>query len=178
MESACKYVLVLAGVSICTGMMPARTEAQTPPPTCLAPMQAGEADPAPRDVSYTVSADKKSVTAIVCVVSNRDRISLMEVSFGVFDSTGKLVGLDGQNLGALNPINDPTPNHPKIVSLSATGIALTTALTAAPLSTALIQFEWAPCTNPMPDQCNPGPTQTDTFLRDVTAGGAAVVLSK
>jgi len=178
MKSVCKYALVLMSIAICAGMMASRTEAQTPSPTCLAPMQAGEADPAPRDVSYTVSADKKSVTAIVCVVSNRDRIASMGVSFGVFDSSGKLIGLDGQSLGALNPINDPTPDHPKIVSLSAKGVTLTTALTAPPLSAALIQLEWAPCTNPMPGQCIAGPMQTDTFLRNLATGGAALALSK
>ena len=161
------YAFLLLGIIFCLGAAACRADAQVAPsPACLAPLKADDANPQPRDVNFTVAADKKSVVALVCVVSNRDRLATLGVSFGAFDTTGKLVGLNGQALGAAGPINDPTPNHPKIVSLSATTIPINLAPAEQLSTTALVQIQWAPCTNPPPEKCTPGALQSDTFLRE------------
>jgi hypothetical protein len=144
---------------------PSQAASPAPPLACLAPYGASEPDPDPRNVVLTPSADGKSVKVEACVVSNLERIATLNVFFGVFDPNGNFAAMDGQGLGAIGPIDSPTPDHPRIISLSTLSFPIDQAHLARLLDTMLVEIEWAPCKSASPAPCEPDQMRSRSFLR-------------
>jgi len=158
-----RVLLVVAALLALIGE--ARAAAPPPPPACLAPIGAGEPDPDPRNVVLTLSPDVKSVQIEACVVSNLDRIAALNVFFGLFDKSGNFIAMNGQALGPIGPIDNPTPDRPRIINLSGLSLAIDPAYATNLLDTTLVQIEWAPCKAASPAPCEADSMRTTSFLR-------------
>jgi hypothetical protein len=73
--------------------------------------------------------------------------------------------MDGQALGAVGPTDSPSPDHPRIISLSTLTLRIDPAQAANLSDVVLVQIEWAPCKAAAPAPCEQDSMRLSSFLR-------------
>jgi hypothetical protein len=164
------FRIMVAGLMVCScvGMTLKQAKADSPPATCLMPLNSKvEGDPAPRDLSFLLPAGKSAVDVQFCIVSNLSHLNTLTTQFSVFDSSGRLRGSNTIGVGVPVPPHDPIPNQPNLVAVVPySEIAIGPASVDAPLKTILIVVYSSPCTDPASVKCLNG-SQTDAFIKAI-----------
>jgi hypothetical protein len=168
MNAICRRVLWFA-VPLCLAgvFTPPPTDAAPAGAACLAPINAGEDDPQPRDVHFIVAPDKTSVTVTACIVSNAVQFSELQVTANIFDAAGRYLNRAQESLGGVTQTVGTGAGNPKIVATVAINVDIKP--TDQLLQQALIVLDWIPCNSPAAGQCDPGDRDGSSFLRDAAA---------
>ena len=131
---------------------------------CMAPIQAGSADPVVRDVHFHVGGSSPVMTISACVVSaHANVLQGVSANVGIFSKDGVLINYAGGGYSNVSPLTNPVPNGPKLVVLFGVSIQLDAKYGQEFAPNTVVALTTVACTK-APPACDPAPPQTTTLL--------------
>jgi hypothetical protein len=131
---------------------------------CMAPLTAGSADPAVRDVHFHVGAGSSVMTISACVVSaHANTLQGVAANVGIFSKDGVLINYAGGAYSNVAPLTNPSASGPKLVLLYGVSIQLDPRYGLDFAPNTVVALTTVACQK-TPPACEPAPAQTTTFL--------------